>query len=77
MPNTGNDFEPDGFDETGCLYDGELIDDELYAALANFAAGVRIFVLSDSCHSVCASIEPRMSMTKRRVIVRDLTCRSL
>jgi len=77
VPNTGNDFEPDGFDETGCLYDGELIDDELYAALANFAAGVRIFVLSDSCHSVCASIEPRMSMTKGRVIVRDLTCRSL
>src|SRR2546423_9295596 len=51
VPNTGNDFEPDGFDETWCLYDGELIDDELYAALANFAAGVRIFVLSDSCHS--------------------------
>jgi metacaspase-1 len=33
------------------LYDGELIDDELYAALNKFAAGVRIFVLSDSCHS--------------------------
>ena len=30
VPNTGNDFEPDGFDETWCLYDGELIDDELY-----------------------------------------------
>lgn len=51
VPNTGNDFEPDGYDETWCLYDGELIDDELYAALNRFAAGVRIFVLSDSCHS--------------------------
>ena len=51
VPNTGNDFEPDGYDETWCLYDGELIDDELYAALNKFAAGVRIFVLSDSCHS--------------------------
>ena len=51
VPNTGNDFEPDGSDETWCLYDGELIDDELFAALATFAAGVRIFVLSDSCHS--------------------------
>ena len=40
MPNTGNDFEPDGFDETWCLYDGELIDDELYTALGQFAAGV-------------------------------------
>jgi hypothetical protein len=51
VPNTGNDFEPDGYDETWCLYDGELIDDELYAALKEFASGVRIFVLSDSCHS--------------------------
>lgn len=51
VPNTGNDFEPDGFDETWCLYDGELIDDELYAALKQFVKGVRIFVLSDSCHS--------------------------
>lgn len=51
VPNTGNDFEPDGFDETWCLYDGELIDDELFAALGQFAEGVRIFVLSDSCHS--------------------------
>jgi metacaspase-1 len=51
VPNTGNDFEPDGFDETWCLYDGELIDDELYAALKQFVSGVRIFVLSDSCHS--------------------------
>jgi hypothetical protein len=51
VPNTGNDFEPDGYDETWCLYDGELIDDELYATLKQFVRGVRIFVLSDSCHS--------------------------
>lgn len=43
--------ETDRFDETWCLYDGELIDDELYYELGRFAAGVRIFVLSDSCHS--------------------------
>src|SRR5262245_61722019 len=49
VPNTGNDFEPDGFDETWCLYDGELIDDELYAALDQFDDGVRIFVLCESC----------------------------
>jgi metacaspase-1 len=41
VPNTGNDFEPDGFDETWCLYDGELIDDELYTALKQFVKGVR------------------------------------
>jgi metacaspase-1 len=51
VPNTGNDFEPDGNDETWCLYDGQLIDDELDAALTGFVAGVRIFILSDSCHS--------------------------
>lgn len=46
-----NDDEPDSQDETWCLYDGELIDDELYAALGRFARGVRVLALSDSCHS--------------------------
>ena len=43
--------EADKQDETWCLYDAQLIDDELYFALSRFAAGVRILVLSDSCHS--------------------------
>jgi metacaspase-1 len=43
--------EPDKQDETWCLYDGQLIDDELYFELSKFAAGVRVLVLSDSCHS--------------------------
>lgn len=43
--------ETDKQDETWCLFDGELIDDELYFELSNFAAGVRVLVLSDSCHS--------------------------
>ena len=43
--------EADKKDETWCLYDGQLIDDELYYELSRFAAGVRILVLSDSCHS--------------------------
>ena len=43
--------EDDKKDETWCLYDGQLIDDELYFELSRFAAGVRILVLSDSCHS--------------------------
>lgn len=43
--------EADKLDETWCLYDGELIDDEIFLELSRFAAGVRILVLSDSCHS--------------------------
>lgn len=47
--------EEDERDETWCLYDGELIDDELYVELSRFASGVRILVLSDSCHSGTAT----------------------
>jgi len=43
--------EDDKQDETWCLFDGELIDDELYLELSRFATGVRVLVLSDSCHS--------------------------
>ena len=43
--------EEDKKDETWCLFDGELIDDELYLELSRFAEGVRVLVLSDSCHS--------------------------
>ena len=50
VPDVSGD-EPDKQDETWCLYDGQLIDDELYFELSRFAAGVRILVLSDSCHS--------------------------
>jgi hypothetical protein len=50
VPDRNHD-EPDLQDETWCLYDGELIDDEINLALARFKAGVRVLVLSDSCHS--------------------------
>ena len=50
VPDVSGD-EEDKQDETWCLFDGQLIDDELYFELSRFAAGVRILVLSDSCHS--------------------------
>ncbi|CAA6807836.1 MAG: Metacaspase [uncultured Sulfurovum sp.] len=43
--------EEDGKDETWCLFDGLLLDDELHALWTRFAEGVRIMVVSDSCHS--------------------------
>jgi metacaspase-1 len=51
VPDTNSDDEADKLDETWVLYDRQLVDDELYALFARFQAGVRIFVLSDSCHS--------------------------
>ena len=46
-----NADEEDQEDETWCLYDGELLDDELWGLWSKFAQGVRILVFSDSCHS--------------------------
>lgn len=46
-----NKDENDGIDETWCLFDGELIDDELSNLWSYFQKGVRILVISDSCNS--------------------------
>ncbi len=46
-----NDDENDGMDETWVCYDRQLVDDELYVLWGKFKPGVRIVVLSDSCHS--------------------------
>lgn len=43
--------ETDGADETWCLYDGQLLDDEIFMLLSRFKSGVRILVFSDSCNS--------------------------
>lgn len=59
VPDSSRD-EPDGFDETWCLYDGQLLDDELAALWLRFAAGVRVLVLSDSCHSGTATRAPQL-----------------
>lgn len=50
VPDTDG-TETDGMDETICLYDGQLLDDELAELWARFRAGVRIVFVSDSCHS--------------------------
>ncbi|GGO88874.1 caspase family protein [Wenjunlia tyrosinilytica] len=47
----GPEDEPDRLDETWVLHDRQFVDDELFALLGTFAAGVRILVFSDSCHS--------------------------
>ncbi|MDP3080480.1 MAG: caspase family protein [Brevundimonas sp.] len=46
-----NGDDSDGQDETWVLYDGEILDDELYELWRRFRSGVRVLVVSDSCHS--------------------------
>jgi hypothetical protein len=43
--------EDDRADETWCLFDGQLSDDEQSVLYAGFKPGVRVLVFSDSCHS--------------------------
>ena len=46
-----DDSEGGSHDEAWCLYDRPFLDDELYALWKKFKKGVRIFIISDSCHS--------------------------
>jgi hypothetical protein len=50
VPDTNGD-EGDDRDETWVLYDRQVVDDELFGLWSRFARGVRVLVLSDSCHS--------------------------
>ncbi len=50
IPDVDGD-EDDLVDETWCLFNGQLLDDELSILWSAFQPGVRILVLSDSCHS--------------------------
>lgn len=44
-------FDDEREDQTWCLYNRELLDDELFEAFRAFKEGTRILVVSDSCHS--------------------------
>jgi metacaspase-1 len=59
VPDTSGD-EVDGFDETWCLFDGQLIDDELFTLWTRFQPGVRILLILDSCHSGTAIRAPQL-----------------
>ena len=54
VPDSSGD-EPDGRDEALCPHDlsskGALLDDDIHTLFAKRAAGVRIVLISDSCHS--------------------------
>jgi metacaspase-1 len=64
VPDTNGD-EGDALDETWCLYDREFVDDELYALWRRFEEGVRIVMLSDSCHSGSVARAKRRELLRR------------
>jgi hypothetical protein len=45
------DDPSDTMDETLCLYDGQVVDDELYALWSAFPTDARVLVVTDCCHS--------------------------
>lgn len=54
VPDFNQDEDHDGdekMDETLCLYDFQIADDELYMLWTKFRAGVRVLVVPDTCHS--------------------------
>ena len=55
IPDWNGDEEDDGtgtaMDETLCLFDSQLVDDELYLIWSRFREGVRILYVGDTCHS--------------------------
>jgi hypothetical protein len=55
-----NGEEEDDMDETWCCYDRQIVDDELYGLWSKFQPGVRIFMLSDSCHSGTVAKDPEL-----------------
>jgi metacaspase-1 len=72
VPDVTSD-EQDAQDETWVLYDRELLDDELYQLWAGFQPGVRIAVVSDSCHSGTVTRE----MRERGAIPADARARAM
>lgn len=51
VDDRSGDEQDDRQDEAWCLHDGLLLDDYLYALWSRFKPGVRLLVVSDSCHS--------------------------
>jgi hypothetical protein len=51
VPDRDDEGEKDRTDETWVAYDRQIVDDELYVQWGKFSEGVRVAVLSDSCHS--------------------------
>jgi metacaspase-1 len=72
VPDLNND-EKSGLDQTWCLFDRMLVDDELAQAWSKFRPGVRIVLVTDSCHN--ASVARQLEIISRSA--RSLSARDL
>lgn len=75
IPNTTSDSESDGQDESWVLYNRQFLDDELYSLWLRFNEGVRVFVLSDSCHSgtMLKSMILNQKMKRSKMSLKTIT----
>jgi len=51
VPDRGEPDECDNRDEAICAHDGNILDDEIREVIRRMKSGVRLTVISDSCHS--------------------------
>jgi len=51
VPGRVSRADPDGFDENWCLSNHPLVDNDVDLLLSGFAEGVRIVIISESCHA--------------------------
>lgn len=58
--------EPDGKDETLCLYDGPLRDDAVWDLLMQIRPGIRVWMITDTCHSGTNYRSPRSYTAEAR-----------
>lgn len=70
-----NDEAEDEFDETWCLFNRQLVDDEIFEAFKAFNRGVKIFMVSDSCHS--GSVSRARPVLKPRRAPADVSLRTI
>ncbi|MDX2249503.1 MAG: S8 family serine peptidase [Bacteroidia bacterium] len=57
-------LDSEGYDQTWCLYDRQMLDDEIYECFESFVEGTRILVVSDSCHSGTITRDEEIDLSK-------------
>lgn len=75
VPDKNGD-EDDGRDETWCLFDRQLLDDEIFCSLSKFKPGCRIVVVSDSCHSGTITRAAALEASSHTRLAPEYACKA-